>query len=132
MWSLAGSQAINQPIQPLCAWEAHSRPALADLAAVGVSLWGGRGRPGTESRSTRVGGFGPVGGGIGFTFLPSWATLFATVQPPVRFLWVLLLPARPLVHQLCSPLGAPVRGNSHSTFLVFAVLDSRGLGDPSG
>ena len=25
MWSLAGSKAIDQPIQPLCAWEARSR-----------------------------------------------------------------------------------------------------------
>ena len=42
-----------------------------------------------------------VVGRIGFTFLPSWATLFAVVQPSVWFLWVLLLPSRPLVHQLC-------------------------------
>ena len=44
-----------------------------------------------------------VGGGIGFTFLPSCATLFSVVQPPVQFLRVLLLPPRPLVHQLCCP-----------------------------
>ena len=44
-----------------------------------------------------------VVGRIGFTFLPSWATLFAVVQPPVQFLMVLLLPSRPLVHQLCCP-----------------------------
>ena len=42
-----------------------------------------------------------VVGRIGFTFLPSWATLFAVVQPSVQFLRVLLLPSRPLVHQLC-------------------------------
>ena len=44
-----------------------------------------------------------VVGRIGFTFLPSWATLFAVVQPAVQFLMVLLLPSRPLVHQLCCP-----------------------------
>ena len=44
-----------------------------------------------------------VVGRIGFTFLPSWATLFAVVQPPVQFLRVLLLPTRPLVYQLCCP-----------------------------
>ena len=44
-----------------------------------------------------------VVGRIGFTFLPSWATLFAVVQPPVQFLRVLLLPTRPLVHQMCCP-----------------------------
>ena len=44
-----------------------------------------------------------VVGMIGFTFLPSWATLFAVVQPAVQFLMVLLLPTRPLVHQLCCP-----------------------------
>ena len=42
-------------------------------------------------------------GRIGFTFLPSLATLFTVVQPPVQFLRVLLLPTRPLVHQLCCP-----------------------------
>ena len=42
-----------------------------------------------------------LGGGIGFTFLPSWATLLAVVQLPVQSLRVLLLPPRPLVHQLC-------------------------------
>ena len=35
-------------------------------------------------------------------------------------------PHSPLVHQLCCPLVAPIRGNSHSTFLLFAVLDARG------
>ena len=44
-----------------------------------------------------------VVGGIGFTFLPFWATLFTVVQPSVQFFWVLLLPTRPLVHQLCCP-----------------------------
>ena len=44
-----------------------------------------------------------VVGGIGFTFLPSCATLFVVVQPVVQFLRVLLLPPRPLVHQLCCP-----------------------------
>ena len=44
-----------------------------------------------------------VVGRIGFTFLPSWATLFAVVQPAVQFLMVLLLPSGPLVHQLCCP-----------------------------
>ena len=44
-----------------------------------------------------------VVGRIGFSFLPSWAILFAVVQPAVQFLMVLLLPSRPLVHQLCCP-----------------------------
>ena len=44
-----------------------------------------------------------VVGRFGFTFLPSWATLFSVVQFPVQFLRVLLLPTRPLVHQLCCP-----------------------------
>ena len=44
-----------------------------------------------------------VVGRIGFTFLPSWVTLFAVVQPAVQFLMDLLLPSRPLVHQLCCP-----------------------------
>ena len=44
-----------------------------------------------------------VVGRIGFTFLPSWATLFTVVQPAVQFLMVLLLPSRRLVHQLCCP-----------------------------
>ena len=44
-----------------------------------------------------------VVGRIGFTFLPSWVTLFAVVQPAVQFLMVLLLPSRPLVHQFCCP-----------------------------
>ena len=44
-----------------------------------------------------------VVGRIGFTFLPSWATLFAVVQPAVQVLMVLLLPSGPLVHQLCCP-----------------------------
>ena len=67
-----------------------------------------------------------VVGRIGFTSLPSWGTLFAVVQPAVQFLMVLLLPSRPLVHQLCCPWVAPIRGKSHSTFLLFAVLDARG------
>ena len=67
-----------------------------------------------------------VDGGIGFTFLPSWATLFTVVHPPVQFPRVLLLPPRPLVHQVCCPWVAPIRGNSHSTFLLFGVLDARG------
>ena len=45
------TQAASRP----CAWE-------ADPAALGLSLSGGRGRPGTESRSTRFPRFGPVGG----------------------------------------------------------------------
>ena len=44
-----------------------------------------------------------VVGRIGFTFLPPRATLFSVVQAPVQFLLVLLLPTRPLVHQLCCP-----------------------------
>ena len=110
MWSLAGNQAIDQPIQQLrsldaqgalawaacacsrgiqlllglgrsqaalcleraasqpCAWRACSRRSQrpcaweAYPAALGLSLSGGRGRPGTESRGTRFRGFGPVGG----------------------------------------------------------------------
>ena len=67
-----------------------------------------------------------LGGVISFTFLPSWATLFAVVQPLIQFLSVLVLPPRPLVHHLCCLWGAPIRGNSHSTFFLVAVLDSRG------
>ena len=44
-----------------------------------------------------------VVGRIGFTFLPSSATLFTVVQPQVQFLMVLLLPSSPLVHQFCCP-----------------------------
>ena len=44
-----------------------------------------------------------VVGRIGFTFLPSRATLFTVVLPPVQFFRVLLVPTRPLVHQLCCP-----------------------------
>ena len=44
-----------------------------------------------------------VVGRIGFTFLPSCATLFDVVQPSVYFLRVLLFPTRRLVHQLCCP-----------------------------
>ena len=43
MWSLAGSQALDQPIQQLCAWEGPE----------------GGGRPGTESHRTRICCFGP-------------------------------------------------------------------------
>ena len=46
-----GKRASSRP----CAWG-------ADPAALGLSLSGGRGRPGTESRGTRFQGFGPVGG----------------------------------------------------------------------
>ena len=31
----------------------------------------------------------------------------------------------PSVHQLCCPRGAPIRGNSNTTFSFFAVLDAR-------
>ena len=44
-----------------------------------------------------------VVGRFSFTFLPSWATLLAVVHPAVQFLIALLLPSRPLVHQLCCP-----------------------------
>ena len=59
MWSLAGNQAVDQPIQQLCSWDVQvadpaalclggqsSRPGLESL------VWAGR--PGTESRGTRV------------------------------------------------------------------------------
>ena len=77
-----------------------------------------RGKGGKEKLKKSSAGFKPVRlvllvflsvewewvvGRIGFTFLPSWATLFAVVQPAVQFLMVLLLPSRPLVHQLCCP-----------------------------
>ena len=59
MWSLAGSQAVDQPIQQLCAWKACSQPVLclgsaqlADPASLGLSLWAGLGCPGTESGGT--------------------------------------------------------------------------------
>ena len=42
MWSLAGNQAVGQPIQQLCTWG-------ADPATLGLSLSDGRGPPGTES-----------------------------------------------------------------------------------
>ena len=45
MWSLAGNQAVDQPIQQLCAWEAYP-------ATLGLCLSGGLGRPWTESRGT--------------------------------------------------------------------------------
>ena len=84
MWSLAGNQAVDQPIQQLCSWDLQAAaPALwlgtglrsrgiqllwvcealkglcawraqpAHPAALGLSLSGGRGRPGTESQGTR-------------------------------------------------------------------------------
>ena len=77
-----------------------------------------RGKEGKEKKKKSSAGFKPVRlvllvvlsveqegvvGRIGFTFLPSWATLFTVVQPAVQFLMVLLLPSRPLVHQLCCP-----------------------------
>ena len=77
-----------------------------------------RGKGGKGKKKKSSAGFNPVRlvplvflsvewegvvGRIGFTFLPSWATLFAVVQPAVQFLMVLLLPSRPLVHQLSYP-----------------------------
>ena len=52
---LCAREVCSRLIQPLCAWE-------ADPAALGLSLSGGQGRPGTESCGSRVRGFGPVGG----------------------------------------------------------------------
>ena len=74
-----------------------------------------RGKGGKEKLKKSSAGFKPVRlvllvvlsvqregvvGRIGVTFLPSWATLFAVVQPVVQFLMVLLLPSRRLVLQL--------------------------------
>ena len=59
-----GKRTASRP----CAWRACSRPSqgpcawVADPSALGLSLSGGRGRPGTESRGTRFRGFGPVCG----------------------------------------------------------------------
>ena len=59
-----GKRTSSRP----CAWGAHSPLSHRlcawgpDPADLGLSLSGGRGRPGTESGSTREGGFGPVGG----------------------------------------------------------------------
>ena len=79
---------------------------------------GRRNSGGKEGKKKSSAGFKPVSvvlmvvlsvkwegvvGGIGFTFCPSCATLFAVVQPPDQFLRVLQLPTRPLVHQLCCP-----------------------------
>ena len=67
MWSLAGNQAVDQPIQQLCAWDAYRwlcawntcsqqiQPLCAweaDPASLGLSLSGGLGCPGTESGGT--------------------------------------------------------------------------------
>ena len=77
-----------------------------------------RGKGGMEKKKVSSAGFKPIRlvllvvlsveregvvGRIGFSLLPSWATLFAVVQPAVHFLMVLLLPSRPLVHQLWCP-----------------------------
>ena len=51
---LCASEVRNRLIQPLCAWEAWE----ADPAALGLSLLGGRGHPGTEPRGTRSEVFG--------------------------------------------------------------------------
>ena len=70
MWSLAGNQAVDQPIQQLFSWDVQEpdpaalgleslqvalcleRRQRADPGALGLSLSGGRGRPGTESLCT--------------------------------------------------------------------------------
>ena len=62
----------------------------ANPAALGLSLLGGRGRPGTESPGTPVGGFGPVGGAASLCCRRSqrfqvWAPLRGFMcMPPVR------------------------------------------------
>ena len=78
----------------------------------------GKGEKGKKKEKKSSAGFKPVRlvllvflsveqewvvGRFSFTFLPSWATLLAVVHPAVQFLIALLLPSRPLVHQLCCP-----------------------------
>ena len=67
LWLGTRARARSRGIQPLRVWEARKRLCArsaqpADPAALGLSLSGRRGRPGTESRGTWVRGFGPVGG----------------------------------------------------------------------
>ena len=51
MWSLAGSQAIDQPIQPVCAW-VLGLPAAADPASrFGLTSLGGRGALGLSHKA---------------------------------------------------------------------------------
>ena len=51
-----GTRGHSRGIQPLWVWDALKRLCAweADPAALGLSLWGGQGPPGTESRGTRV------------------------------------------------------------------------------
>ena len=107
MWSLAGNQAVNQPIQQLCSWDLQeATPATlawealkrlcawsgqpADPATLGLSLLGRRGRLVTESRGTQVRGFGPVGGAANLCSRHSrrfqvWVPLLGFMcVPPVR------------------------------------------------
>ena len=107
-WQAIRPLISQQPIQQLCSWDSQeadpaalglesSQAALClervahDPAALGLSLSGGQGRPGTESRGTPAGGgFGPVGGAASLCSRCSgrfqvWAPLqgFMCV-PPVR------------------------------------------------
>ena len=79
-------------------------------------------------------------GVMGFTFLPSCG--FGGCGPCVnhtlhscpacspvpqftdRFSLAFCTRSTPSVHQLCSPWGAPIKDNSHTSFLLFAVLDT--------
>ena len=49
---------VCEALKQLCAWSVQP----ADPSALGLSLSGRQGRPGTESHGTWVRGFGPVGG----------------------------------------------------------------------
>ena len=78
---------VWEALRGLCAWS----PQPADSAALGLSLSGGRGCPGTESRSTGVRGFGPVGGAANLCSRCSRrfqvcarSSLIACVQPGLR------------------------------------------------
>ena len=87
-----GKRSASRP----CAWRASSRPSQqpcsweANPASLGLSLSGGRGRPGTKSRGTRFRGFGPVGGAASLCSRCSrrfqvWAPLRGFMYgPPVR------------------------------------------------
>ena len=77
---------VCEALKRLCAWSVQP----AHPAALGLSLSGGRGHRVTESRRTRVRGFGPVGGAANLCSRCSgrfqvWAPLrgFMCV-PPVR------------------------------------------------
>ena len=51
MWSLAGNQAVDQPIQQLCAW--GTRTQWADPASLGLRCSGGRATLGLSHEALR-------------------------------------------------------------------------------